>query len=375
MEDLLSCLALPKFNLPSHSRFHMIFLKIKATRHTMGSQGWETHHFAQELFPGLTYEEALQDQESLYELLKISSSNRAAAATDNNGSIIQGQVSLSRGESLLSESTDLNIDLDEALARSLQELEDEIDHVSISEPVQSASRNTENAAAGPSVSEHRNEDDIDPDQMTYEELQSLGETIGIESKGLSERDISSLPSFKYKTGLFSKRGKIAECVICYEAYENRQYITTLPCAHQYHSKCIKRWLVQQKICPVCQLEVRNTENASAVPPVIERRNEDDIDLAQMTHEELQSPGETISIEGKGLSKRDISRLPSFKYKTGLFSKRGEIAKCVICYEAYENRQNITTLPCAHQYHSKCIKRWLVQQKICPVCKTEVNLST
>ncbi|GMH19655.1 hypothetical protein Nepgr_021496 [Nepenthes gracilis] len=224
----------------------------------MESQGFppELKEKIEELFPGLSYEEALQHQESLYESLKISGISRQVTASDSDGSISLGPVSVpSRGESSLSGSADFDLALDEALARSLQEMEDGISHVSFSEPVQTAASNTENASAGPSVMSG-NQDGVDPDQMTYEELQSLGETIGSESKGLSENDISSLPSFKYRTGgLFSKKVKTDGCVICCEPYENRQYLTTLPCAHQYHKECINRWLRQNKHCPVCKEEV------------------------------------------------------------------------------------------------------------------------
>ncbi|GAB4826388.1 hypothetical protein Ancab_009253 [Ancistrocladus abbreviatus] len=229
--------------------------------------GWETLHIPpeledniEELFPGCTYEEALQDQENLYQLLKISSSDRQATASDSEGNISHGQVSLLTGESSHSGSAPLDsqLALDEAFARSLQHLEEEIHQVSISEPVQTDARNNaENPSAGPSVRD-RNQDDIDPDQMTYEELRTLGEAIGTESRGLSEKEISRLPYSKCKTGFFSKKDKTAECAICCMEYERRQYITTLPCTHRYHRECINHWLKQKKTCPICLVEVKVT---------------------------------------------------------------------------------------------------------------------
>ncbi|KAL6004554.1 hypothetical protein ACLOJK_005109 [Asimina triloba] len=60
------------------------------------------------------------------------------------------------------------------------------------------------------------QDDVDPDNMTYEELQTLGEAIGTESRGLSEELISYLPSSKYKTGFFSRKEKHEEVQMhCY----------------------------------------------------------------------------------------------------------------------------------------------------------------
>lgn len=40
-----------------------------------------------------------------------------------------------------------------------------------------------------------------------QQLQSLGESIGSENKGLPEELIARLPTFKYKSGFFSKKKK------------------------------------------------------------------------------------------------------------------------------------------------------------------------
>ncbi|XP_078174141.1 E3 ubiquitin-protein ligase BIG BROTHER-like isoform X2 [Carex rostrata] len=98
------------------------------------------------------------------------------------------------------------------------------------------------------------EDNINPDNMTYEELQSLGEQIGTENKGLSDELISYLPTSKYRTGFFS-RNVTEECVVCKTYYKNGQKLITLPCQHRYHADCITQWLQLNKVCPVCNEEV------------------------------------------------------------------------------------------------------------------------
>ncbi|XP_078174140.1 E3 ubiquitin-protein ligase BIG BROTHER-like isoform X1 [Carex rostrata] len=100
----------------------------------------------------------------------------------------------------------------------------------------------------------REQDNINPDNMTYEELQSLGEQIGTENKGLSDELISYLPTSKYRTGFFS-RNVTEECVVCKTYYKNGQKLITLPCQHRYHADCITQWLQLNKVCPVCNEEV------------------------------------------------------------------------------------------------------------------------
>ncbi|CAI0430996.1 unnamed protein product [Linum tenue] len=59
------------------------------------------------------------------------------------------------------------------------------------------------------------QDDIDPDNMTYEELLDLGEAVGTESRGLSQELISMLPTSKCKFGSFFSRKKSGERSVPY----------------------------------------------------------------------------------------------------------------------------------------------------------------
>eukprot|EP01024_Parvocaulis_polyphysoides_P018837 TRINITY_DN18399_c0_g1_i3.p1 TRINITY_DN18399_c0_g1~~TRINITY_DN18399_c0_g1_i3.p1 ORF type:complete len:231 (-),score=36.90 TRINITY_DN18399_c0_g1_i3:176-868(-) len=116
---------------------------------------------------------------------------------------------------------------------------------------------------------HQNEqfDVVNPDNMTYEELSALGEVIGTVNKGLSPQQLSQLTSGKVGLGEFrninSKNNNnnsqneksVEECTVCRMEYESRQEIIKLSCGHYYHSQCIRRWLENNKVCPVCQKEV------------------------------------------------------------------------------------------------------------------------
>ncbi|XP_039114431.1 E3 ubiquitin-protein ligase BIG BROTHER [Dioscorea cayenensis subsp. rotundata] len=100
------------------------------------------------------------------------------------------------------------------------------------------------------------QDNIDPDNMTYEELLDLGEAVGTQSRGLSQEHISLLPVSKYKCGFFSRKKSRGErCVICQMDYRRGDRQMTLPCKHVYHSGCVARWLSINKACPVCFVEV------------------------------------------------------------------------------------------------------------------------
>ena len=46
--------------------------------------------------------------------------------------------------------------------------------------------------------------------------------------------------------------------------------------------------------------------------------------------------------------------------------------CVICLEEFNNVDNVSSLPCGHQFHTKCITEWMLKSKTCPLCKKEIT---
>lgn len=142
---------------------------------------------------------------------------------------------------------------DEAFARALQEAE----HRDASAYMMSLMGVEEFGTT------HREDDDeshesqeawqnVDPDNMSYEELVALGEAVGTHSKGLNPNVIAALPY-----SIFSQDHMSVEdpCVICRFDYEDGDVLSTLPCKHHYHADCIKNWLQINKVCPICSAEV------------------------------------------------------------------------------------------------------------------------
>ncbi|KAL8050932.1 hypothetical protein ABFS82_06G111900 [Erythranthe guttata] len=213
-------------------------------------------------FGDLNVEEVLLMQESAFLYIENNKRNRgvgppAYGHQSGNSSF----VSRNEDESSSRASHENQLALDEAFARAL-ELGEDFNNLYVHENgVRTVDNRESTSRETPIRAESRNirQDEFDPDTMTYEELQSLGESVGSESRGLSADLISRLPTFKYKIGIFSKKKKKekVECVICCAEYKNGAKLTTLPCAHQYHSQCITPWLQQNKQCPICQKEVQD----------------------------------------------------------------------------------------------------------------------
>ncbi|TKY74265.1 E3 ubiquitin ligase BIG BROTHER-related [Spatholobus suberectus] len=98
------------------------------------------------------------------------------------------------------------------------------------------------------------EDEIDPDELSYEELMELGEFIGEETRGLSANEIS-LCLYPYKCQCAESKSGIDRCVICQVEYEEGEALVALRCEHPYHADCISKWLHIKKVCPICSNEV------------------------------------------------------------------------------------------------------------------------
>ncbi|KAJ4979381.1 hypothetical protein NE237_010161 [Protea cynaroides] len=93
---------------------------------------------------------------------------------------------------------------------------------------------------------------LDIDNMSYEELLSLGERIGSVSTGLSEDMISKCLAETIYCSAVEIQEEVT-CVICLEEYKDREEVGTLKnCSHDYHVACIKKWLSMKNVCPICK---------------------------------------------------------------------------------------------------------------------------
>ena len=71
-----------------------------------------------------------------------------------------------------------------------------------------------------------------------QELLRLSDAIGeAKERGLKYDDVQRLPCYSQ-----SDTHSALICVICLDAFSVGQVIRALPCCHEYHAKCVDRWL-------------------------------------------------------------------------------------------------------------------------------------
>ena len=111
------------------------------------------------------------------------------------------------------------------------------------------------AMAGVRPDADADDEGLDTDAMTYEELTALGEQIGTQSKGLAREIVDALPVRPY----VPKEGEDDEeeqCAVCRMEFEGGEAVRCLPaCGHAYHVECLSPWLAENKCCPICKTEI------------------------------------------------------------------------------------------------------------------------
>ena len=81
---------------------------------------------------------------------------------------------------------------------------------------------------------------------------------------------------------------------------------------------------------------------------------------------------TIPMPTDHISKEKYATFTSRRFKKADALKGFHQDNCVICAEKFKSNQKIPILPCGHDFHWKCLGKWVTKQKkSCPICKADV----
>ncbi|KYO29941.1 hypothetical protein Y1Q_0005141 [Alligator mississippiensis] len=106
-------------------------------------------------------------------------------------------------------------------------------------------------AVGPTISLDLDVDDVEMEN--YEALLNLAERLGeAKPRGLTKADIEHLPSYRFNPE--SHQSEQTLCVVCFSDFEARQLLRVLPCNHEFHAKCVDKWLKANRTCPICRAD-------------------------------------------------------------------------------------------------------------------------
>ncbi|XP_072137931.1 E3 ubiquitin-protein ligase RNF38 isoform X2 [Mobula birostris] len=101
----------------------------------------------------------------------------------------------------------------------------------------------------------------DGEVENYEALLNLAERLGeAKPRGLSKADIEQLPSYRFNPN--NHQSEQTLCVVCMCDFESRQLLRVLPCNHEFHAKCVDKWLKANRTCPICRADASEVHRDS-----------------------------------------------------------------------------------------------------------------
>ena len=87
----------------------------------------------------------------------------------------------------------------------------------------------------------------------------------------------------------------------------------------------------------------------------------------MSYENLLRLAELIQPVSKAAKQTTIDSLPTEPYQA-----TGTEDSCAICLCNFEQEELVTKIPCNHRFHKECFVKWLEVNKICPVCRFDIE---
>ncbi|KAL3162508.1 hypothetical protein ABBQ32_010167 [Trebouxia sp. C0010 RCD-2024] len=94
--------------------------------------------------------------------------------------------------------------------------------------------------------------------------------------------------------------------------------------------------------------------------------------------QLDQPRQGEASQQPAATEAQLASIPSFTVQKTKDASNdiGEKSQnvCSVCLDPFAERDQLSLLPCTHQFHTRCIRPWLQQSGIrsqCPLCKTPV----
>eukprot|EP01114_Cavostelium_apophysatum_P019326 TRINITY_DN6197_c0_g1_i2.p1 TRINITY_DN6197_c0_g1~~TRINITY_DN6197_c0_g1_i2.p1 ORF type:complete len:331 (-),score=46.72 TRINITY_DN6197_c0_g1_i2:21-1013(-) len=113
------------------------------------------------------------------------------------------------------------------------------------------------------------------------------------------------------------------------------------------------------------------ERVATLPPHLQRVVRGD---GPADYESLLALEELLHPVNRGATQETLQVLPTHKYHASATLSNDESkTKCGICLADYEEGEELKTLTCLHSFHSGCVDKWLAINKVCPVCRKEIDV--
>lgn len=74
----------------------------------------------------------------------------------------------------------------------------------------------------------------------------------------------------------------------------------------------------------------------------------------------------------GALQQDIDMLGQETFGEAEDADSRDAPSCAVCLSDFANGDTLRSLPCRHRFHKHCIDKWLVRNKVCPLCLRDIH---
>ncbi|XP_064637734.1 RING finger protein 150-like isoform X2 [Lineus longissimus] len=71
----------------------------------------------------------------------------------------------------------------------------------------------------------------------------------------AKKAITKIPLRTIKCGDKETQSDFDQCAVCIEGYKQAEVVRILPCKHVFHKSCVDPWLLEQRSCPMCKMDI------------------------------------------------------------------------------------------------------------------------
>jgi len=74
----------------------------------------------------------------------------------------------------------------------------------------------------------------------------------------------------------------------------------------------------------------------------------------------------------GAAQEDLNMLGQETFVEDSSEDSKDVPSCAVCLSDFAGGDTLRSLPCGHRFHKRCIDKWLVRNKVCPLCLRDIN---
>jgi Ring finger domain len=143
------------------------------------------------------------------------------------------------------------------------------------------------------------------------------------------------------------------CVVCWQAFTERDQRQHLPCLHTFHEKCIEKYILERAhpSCPSCRSAIR-------FPVYLGDGNV----ITAESHAAAWALAATVSAATAPAAAAAAAAAAAPPAPAAVSES------CAVCLETVDSADTTFLVRCMHGFHRECIQPWVLTNHRCPVCR-------